>query len=253
MLIEVQRRLPNHDLLYLADQARCPYGPRPIAELRNLTLAAAEWLVDRGAKLIVIACNTASAAALQLVRAAFPAIPFVGMVPAVKPAVQLTRTGVIGVLATPATIAGDLLHEVIERWAGGIQVILQPCDGWVDLVERGELTTPEARAIVEQHLAAPLAAGADTLVLGCTHYPFLADQIRAVAGPGVTLVDSGPAVASQVARLLAERGIATGGTGRTTYATTGDSDTFKALMGRLKLPPGEVIWAEEFAPGSRSR
>jgi glutamate racemase len=242
VLREVRRLLPHDDLLYLADQAHCPYGPRPVVELQELTLAASAWLIDRGARLIVVACNTASAAALQLVRSAYPAIPFVGMVPAVKPAVRLTRSGVVGVLATPATIAGALLHDVIERWATGVRIIAQPCHGWVDLVERGELTTPEALALVEEHLAPPLAAGADTLVLGCTHYPFLAEQIRAIAGPDVTLVDSAPAVAAQVARLVQNKSTAPARYGQITYATTGDRDEFSNLIDRLALPAGEVIW-----------
>src|SRR5581483_7357173 len=142
VLRELRTLLPHEDLLYLADQANCPYGPRPAAELRALSAANTRWLLDRGAKLIVVACNTASAGALHWLRETFPTTPFVGMVPAVKPAAEQTRNGVVGVLATTATIEGDLLDEVVLRWAGGTTVVRQPCPGLVEQIEAGQLDTP---------------------------------------------------------------------------------------------------------------
>lgn len=242
VLAEVRRQLGAEDLLYLADQAHCPYGPRPPAELRDLTLASANWLIAQGAKLVVIACNSASAAALPLLREQCAPIPFVGMVPAVKPAVLATRTGVVGVLATPATIAGGLLRDVVDRWASGVRIITQPCDGLADAVERGELNSLTTRYLLERYLHPLMAAGADTLVLGCTHYPFLASQIRAIVGPDVALVDPAPAVARQTARVLHERGLVrqSPGSAFIQYATTGNPQTFATLIATLGLPEGQV-------------
>ncbi len=239
VLSEVRRRLPNEHLLYLADQAHCPYGPRTPEELCILTQAGVSWLIQQRAKLIVVACNSASAAALGYLRQVFPNMPFVGMVPAVKPAVLATRTGVIGVLATPATIAGGLLQTVMNRYARDVQVLLQPCEGLADAVESGGLNTPATRDLITTYVAPLVAAGADTLVLGCTHYPFLANQIREVAGSGVVLIDPAPAIAEQVARILASQGM----NRQSDHApmlccvTTGDRDTFSEQLARLQIAP----------------
>jgi glutamate racemase len=246
VLRHLRELLPLEDLLYLADQARVPYGARPDDELRALSAACSRWLLGRGATVVVVACNTASAAALQWLRQRFPASPFVGMVPAVKPAAAQTRTGVVGVLATPTTIRGELLDDVVLRWAGGTSVVRQACPGLVEQVEAGELDTPKTVALLEDYLRPLLDAGADTIVLGCTHYPFLAPQIQRIAGPGVTLIDAAPAVARQAARVLAERGLGhstRARAGRTVYATTGAPAALAALLPRLGLPPGEVVSA----------
>ena len=236
--------LPNHDLLYLADQARCPYGARPSAELRLLSAANTRWLLARGAELIVVACNTASAGALHWLRHTFPSTPFVGMVPAVKPAIEQTRSGVVGVLATPATIEGELLDEVVMRWAGATQVVRQACPGLVEQIEAGALEAPATTALLQRYLRPLLAAGADTIVLGCTHYPFLAHQIRQIAGPDVAIIDAAPAVARQAARVLDERGLSGSGAARPgsiAYATTGDHTSFARLLRQLRLPEGAVV------------
>jgi glutamate racemase len=213
VLRQIHDLLPHQDLLYLADQARCPYGARPVAELRALSAANTRWLLAHGAGLIVVACNTASAAALHWLRHTFPGTPFVGMVPAVKPAVEQTRSGVVGVLATPATIEGELLDEVVMRWAGATQVVRQACPGLVEQIEGGALDAPATTELLQRYLRPLLAAGADTIVLGCTHYPFLARQISQIAGPDVAILDAAPAVARQAARLLHERGLASSGAG----------------------------------------
>jgi glutamate racemase len=247
VLRQLHDLLPNEALLYLADQARCPYGVRPTAELRALSAANTRWLLAHGAELIVVACNTASAAALHWLRHAFPGTPFVGMVPAVKPAVEQTRSGVVGVLATPATIEGELLDEVVMRWAGAAQVVRQACPGLVEQIETGALEAPATTALLQRYLRPLLAAGADTIVLGCTHYPFLARQIRQIAGPNVVIVDAAPAVARQTARVLRERGLADAGApraGSITYATTGDRASFARLLQQLGLPGGAVVAAD---------
>jgi glutamate racemase len=247
VLRHLHAELPGTDLLYLADQARCPYGARSAAELRALSAANTRWLLAHGAALIVVACNTASAAALHWLRRAFPGTPFVGMVPAVKPAVEQTRSGVVGVLATPATIEGELLDEVVIRWAGAARVLRQACPGLVDQIETGALDTPATVALLQRYLRPLLAAGADTIVLGCTHYPFLESQIRRIAGPDVAIVDAAPAVARQTARVLHERGLAGSGesrAGQITYATTGDRASFARLLRQLSLPQGVVVAAD---------
>jgi glutamate racemase len=243
VLRHLHRMLPAEDLLYLADQLNCPYGPRPIAELRRLSAANTAWLLEHGAKLIVVACNTASAAALHWLRETFPLVPFVGMVPAVKPAAQQTRSGVVGVLATPATIQGDLLHTVLDEWASDVEVLRQPCDGLVEQIEAGACDAPETRALLERYLRPLIHAGADTIVLGCTHYPFLLNQIRAIVGPEVALLDAGPAVAGQTVRVLNEQGLRhpdMNRVGTISYATTDARVDFARLLARLDLPGGTV-------------
>jgi len=220
VLREVRQRLPRHDLLYLADTAYCPYGPRPIEEVRARALAAGRWMLNQGAGLLVAACNTASSAALELLRAELP-IPIVGMEPGLKPAAAATRSGHVGMLATSNTLAGARFAALVERYADGVEVITQPCPGLVEQVEMGQLEAPATRALVERYVAPLLARGVDTLVLGCTHYPFLRPLIAEVAGPAVAIVDTGPAVARQVARVSGQRALPEGdGTAR--FWTTGD-------------------------------
>jgi glutamate racemase len=254
VLRHLHEQLPHEDLLYLADQANIPYGTRPVAELRALSAAGARWLIAGGARLVVVACNTASAAALHWLRATFPATLFVGMVPAVKPAAAQTRSGVVGVLATPTTITGELLDEVVLRWAGGSTVVRQGCPGLVEQIEAGQLDTPATCALLERYLRPLLDAGADTIVLGCTHYPFLAQQIQRIAGQGVTLIDAAPAVARQAARVMAEHGLDhpdRARAGRIVYATTGDPARLNELLSILGLPPGDTVQAQMSVVSSR--
>lgn len=226
VLRHVRRLLPAADLVYLADQAHMPYGPRGIEEVRRLATEAVGLLVGRGATTVVVACNTASAAALGHLRERF-AVPIVGMEPAVKPAAAATRTGKVVVLATITTFQGSVFDDLVGRFAADIEVIPHPCPGWAAAVEE---SWPDAgtREVVAAHLAPVLAAGADTIVLACTHYSFLDDIISDVAGAGVTLIDPAEAVARQVARVADE-----GGAGTTTYLTTGDPERLAAQILRL--------------------
>jgi glutamate racemase len=198
---EVLRQEPAVSLLYLGDREWAPYGERTLHEVRGRAELITTHLLAAGADTIVVACNTASAAALHHLRRRHPDVTFVGMEPAVKPAVSLTRTGVIGVLATPATFQGELYASVVDRFGAGVEVVDAPCPGWMELVER---PTPGdvVRKSIDGALRPLLARGADVLVLGCTHYPFLRDEIAAAAGPGVTIVDPGEAVARQVIRTM---------------------------------------------------
>ncbi len=230
---EVARLLPDQPLLYLADQAHCPYGPRPLEEIRRITRAVVTWLMDQGAGLVVVACNTASAAALYDLRERF-SIPIVGMEPAVKPAVQRTRSGKVGVLATPATFQGEPYARLLARYAQGVEVIAQPCAGWVEWVEAGRLDDPATAGLVEQYVGPLRAAGVDELVLGCTHYPFLRPWIERVAGPDVDVIDPAPAVARQVQRIWLEMAGPFDLTSRAyRFVTTGDADRFQAQVRRL--------------------
>ncbi|MCL4239239.1 MAG: glutamate racemase [Anaerolineae bacterium] len=241
ILREVRAQLPAEHLLYLADQAHVPYGPRSIEQVRAFTEGIARFLIAQGVKLIVIACNTASAAALHPLRAQFPGMPFVGMEPAVKPAASATRSGVIGVIATEATFQGELFASVVGRFAQGVRVETRACPELVQLAEAGETASARSRLAVRRCLAPLLEAGIDQLVLGCTHFPFLSEAIQAEAGPGVTLIDPSPAVARQAGRVLGDRGALSpaSASGSVTCYTTGQPDAFRAVL--------ETLLGAEFA------
>lgn len=232
---EIARQLPREDILYLADQAHVPYGFRQLAEVRELSAGITRFLLDCGAKIIVIACNTASAAALHYLRHAFPDVPFVGMEPAVKPAVERTYNGVVGVIATQAAFQGELFASLVERYAGDVRVLTQVCPGLVEAVEAGALDTPATESLVRECLTPLMEAGADQLVLGCTHYPFLRPVIERIVGAGLTVIDPAPAVARQTARVLTQRGLGTNqdGAGYHKFYTSGDEEAFAALVEQL--------------------
>lgn len=244
---EIARQLPHESTLYVADQGHVPYGIRSLAEVREYAKGITRFLLAQGAKIIVVACNTASGAALRTLRDSFPGLAFVGMEPAVKPAAENTHSGVIAVIATQATFQGELFHSLVERFATGVRLETQFCPGLVDLVERGELDTPETEATLRECLDPLLQAGADHLVLGCTHYPFLAETIVRITGPNVTLVDPAPAVARQTARVLEHQSLcapANVGT-KHTFFTSGSPEALKNLAHRLVGFEGTiqpVVW-----------
>lgn len=239
---EMVRQLPNEATLYVADQAHIPYGPRPLEEIRRYAEGITRFVLAQGAKLVVVACNTASGAALTYLRQTFPDVPFVGMEPAVKPAVEHTQRGIVGVIATPATFQGELFRRLVARYAGSVQVLTQTCPGLVERVEAGELNTPETRAALESFLRPMIEAGVDQLVLGCTHYPFLSDAIAEVVGAAVTLIDPAPAVARQVGRVLEARGERAPDTsvGHHHFYTTGDAQALAEQAQRLVGYQGAV-------------
>lgn len=249
---EVARQLPHEHTLYLADQAHVPYGSRRLAEVRELSEGITRFLLGQGAKLIVIACNTASAAALHYLRHTFPDVPFVGMEPAVKPAAERTHNGVVGVIATPATFQGELFASLVERYASDVQVVTRICPGLVDAVEAGRLDDAETEALLRDCLTPLIEAGADQLVLGCTHYPFLRPAIERVVGKDVAVIDPAPAVACQVGRILARRGLEADHTpaGHRVFYTSGDGAAFAAMVRRLVPSPGaradvrEIKWED---------
>lgn len=206
----IKALLPGERLIYVADTAFCPYGGLPVADIRSRCLLISRFFLTQKCKMVVIACNTATAAAIETVRLTFPGLPVVGMEPAVKPAVLHTHSGVVGVLATPGTFRGSLYNRTLAAFAGQVKVIERVGEGWVGAVERGELDTPATREMVRKTIQPMLEAGADHLVLGCTHYPFLVPVIRSIAGSGVVIVDPAPAVARRVEHLLNENGLLSG-------------------------------------------
>ena len=204
VLRAVRQELPGEDILYFGDQAHIPYGPKSKKEIQAFAAGITQFLLAQGVKLIVVACNTASAAALQYLRKTFTEVAFVGMEPAVKPAAETTQTGKVGVLATPTTFAGDLYASVVERFARGVEIYKSTCPGLVEQIDAGKLADPETRAILVEALGPMMAAGIDTIVMGCTHYPFVIPMIEEITGPGVRTIDPAPAIARQVRRLLSQ-------------------------------------------------
>lgn len=237
ILREIRTLLPAEHLVYVADTAHLPYGTKPPEFVEARALSISEFLVQRGARAIVVACNTATAAAVAALRARFP-LPIVGVEPALKPATRATRSGVIGVLATPGTLGSGKFARLVEAHAGDVEVLLQPCPGWVEQVECGDLDGLRTRELVAREVEPLLAAGADTLVLGCTHFPFLRPAVQSAAGPGTQVLDTGAAVARELYRRLAEMNTpgalaAPVAEAREEMWTSGIPETTAALIGRL--------------------
>lgn len=251
VLRQIRAQLPSYPVIYLADQAHVPYGPRSLEEVRQFSISITRFLLEQGARLIVVACNTASAAALKHLRETFMEIPFVGMEPAVKPAAEQTHSGVVGVLATPATFQGALYASVVERFARGVTILQDTCPGLVSEIEKGNLQGEETRTILTRALYPMLAKGADTIVMGCTHYPFVIPLIEeiihtyAIHHP-VRVIDPAPAVARQVGRVLAANGLTSDGesTASLRFLTSGDPQTFKHML-RLLMNDTEATQVEQ--------
>lgn len=201
--------LPAEDILYYADNAYCPYGLRSQPEIQQRSRLITSLLIDRGAKAIVVACNTASSMAIIDLRLYFPGLDIIGLEPAVKPAVKLTRSGKVGVLATPRTVAGARLRWLIETHGGGVEVHTVAAAGLVELVELGELSGPGVEEVLRPLLDPMIAAGVDVIVLGCTHYPFLRGSIEGYMGPGVPVIDSGSAIGRRTRHVLETAGFLT--------------------------------------------
>jgi glutamate racemase len=236
VLQHIRLTLPHARLIYVADSAHVPYGDKSAHYIERRAVALTRFLIEQGAQAIVIACNTATAAAASALRSEF-AIPIIGMEPAVKPAVTATKSGVVGVLATIGTLESARFAALLERYAGNVKIVTQGCPGLVEQVERGELHSQETRDLIARYTEPLLAHGADTLILGCTHYPFLAPLIREIAGDSITLVDTGAAVARQLARRLASELPAyppdAGPTAGELFFTSGDDTQASRIMSLL--------------------
>jgi glutamate racemase len=248
VLREIVRQLPSQDVLYFADSAHVPYGQRSLEQILLFSTSIISFLIGQGAAVIVVACNTASAAALYHLRAQFN-LPIVGMEPALKPAAERTHSQHVGVIATEATFQGELFARLVERFARDAVVHTRACPGLVERVEAGLVDDPETEAMLRRYLDPMLAEGIDSLVLGCTHYPLLRPAIERVAGPAVEVIDPAPAVARQAARVLAGRDERRAtGSGQVAYFTSGDPAVFAAMVRRLVDIPGPVQgvrWLED--------
>lgn len=240
ILRAMRAALPAEELIYVADSVHLPYGEKSVGFIEQRATAISEFLLAQGAKTIVVACNTATAAAIDQLRRRFD-VPFIGVEPAVKPAVALTRSGIVGVLATGATTASVRLGNLLQRFGNGVEVIVQPCPGLVDRVEAGQFDDAGTLQLVHSYVAPLIERGADTLVLGCTHYPFLESAIRAAAGVGVGIIDTGEPVARELVRRLEMHGLSRNGNdGRVTFWTSGTPQTVAAMISRLWGRPIEV-------------
>ncbi|MDB5802483.1 MAG: murI [Rhodocyclales bacterium] len=202
VLREIRARLPHEYLIYCADSGFAPYGSRSAEEICERAFFLSQFLLQRSCKALVIACNTATAAAAAPLRQQWPDLPIIGMEPAVKPATAATRNGVVGVLATVGTLASARFAALLDTFGNDVDVLTQPCPGLMECVERGELDTPATRALLDSYLQPLLQAHADVIVLGCTHYVFLRSLVQELAGSDVRLIDTGAAVAAQLERKL---------------------------------------------------
>ena len=248
VLQQIRAGLPHESLLYVADSGHAPYGNQPAEWIIQRTFAMTEFLLEQGAKAVVVACNTATAAAIAPLRARF-AIPIIGIEPAIKPAVTMTRSGVVGILATGHTVRSDKFAHLLDQHGHQARVLVQPCPGLADCVEQGDLNGPDPRALLERYLEPLLNAGVDTLVLGCTHYPFLMPLIRQLTGPDVMILDPSPAVARQLRHRLEKGGLLAeqdaGGGER--YFTSGTGEpTARVMAGLLAKPVNLEILPERF-------
>jgi len=198
--------LPHESLMYVADSKYAPYGNKTPEEITARCMIIADFLLSQNVKALVVACNTATAAAIDELRETFD-LPIVGMEPAVKPAAEASKNGVIGVLATVGTLKSAQFAALLESYGRSVKVVTQACVGLVECIERGELDAPKTKALIRQYTLPLLAEGADTIVLGCTHYPFVKEAIREVVGDKITLIDTGMAVAKQLRRQLEEKGL----------------------------------------------
>lgn len=243
VLRAVRAQMPEESVIYFGDQGHIPYGPRPMEQIRDFSEAITNFLLERDAKIIVVACNTASAAALKYLRERFPVVQFVGMEPAVKPAAETTQTGRVGVLATPATFQGALYASVVERFANGVELFQNTCHGLVQQIEGGDLDGPTTRKILEDALLPMLEKDIDTVVLGCTHYPFVIPLIEEIVGENVRVIDPAPSVARQVKRLLEAGGTRNDqpARGSVRFFTSGDPQALKSLLPVLLGEDGKVV------------
>ncbi len=237
VLRHIRQVLPNARLIYVADSGHVPYGDKSPPYIESRSLRITRFLIEHDADAIVVACNTATAAAAHTLRVRYK-LPIVAMEPAVKPAVEATKSGVVGVLATIGTLESARFAALLEKYAGDVKIVTQGCPGLVELVERGDLHSMQARMLVERYTSPLLAQGADTLILGCTHYPFLSPLIREVVGEGIELIDTGAAVARELRRRVeTELPARSGGQASAQFYTSGDVEDASRIL--------SLLWQEQ--------
>lgn len=246
VLREIRQRLPQESLLYLADTAHVPYGEKSADYIRERCQRIAAFLLKQGAKALVVACNTATAAAVNDLRTHYPQVPVVGMEPALKPAVAHTQSGVVGVLATTGTLKSARFAALLERYSGTTRFITQPCPGLVEQIEAGALDSDSTRNLLKQFVSPLLAEGCDTLILGCTHYPFIKPLLLELLPSSVQLIDTGVAVASRLQQVLTEQsGLALRETDAEVFFwTTGNPEQMAGILPRLWGASGSVAFCD---------
>lgn len=236
VLREIRRRLPAENLIYAADSQHVPYGNKTADFILQRSRTLARFLLAQKCKAIVIACNTATVGAAQILREELPHIPIVGMEPAVKPAVAATRNGIVGVLATVGTLKSAQFAALLDKFAQTVKVVVQPAAGLVECVEDGNLNSATARRLVAGFVEPLILAGVDVIVLGCTHYPFLAPLIREVAGDKITLIDTGAAVARQLENRLAELNLLN------QSSEAGTEEFYTSSLSNANAAAWDVLW-----------
>ena len=236
VLREIRARLPMEGLLYLADSGNVPYGEKSPEFIRERCRSIAAFLLEQGAKALVLACNTATAAGIAELRELYPQVPLIGMEPAVKPAARATRSGVVGVLATTGTLKSAKFAALLDRFASDVRVITQPCPGLVECVEAGDLSSAATRELLAGYVDALLRQGCDTLILGCTHYPFLKPLLVDMLPAEIRLIDTGAAVARHLQDVLDARGLLANGGADVGFWTSGDPQRLGAIL--------PVLWGE---------
>ncbi|WP_371369688.1 glutamate racemase [Pseudomonas sp. QL9] len=238
VLREIRARLPSESLIYLADCGHVPYGEKTPEYIRERCRRIADFLIAQDCKALVLACNTATAAAAGDLRELYPQLPILAMEPAVKPAAAATRSGVVGVLATTGTLKSARFAALLDRFASDVRVVTQPCPGLVERIEAGDLSGPQTRELLQGFVAPLLAEGCDTLILGCTHYPFLRPLLGQMLPPDVTLIDTGAAVARHLQASLAARGLeACEPAAATRFWTSGDVEQLRKVL--------PILWGSE--------
>ena len=234
---EIRKVLPEQSYIYYSDNAHCPYGEKSREYIIDRTRAITQMLIEKGCEIIVVACNTATAAAISTLREEFP-IKFIGMEPAIKPAAQATKTGVVGVLATAGTLKATKYIDTRAKWAQNVKIVEHIGQGFVELVENGSVCGPAAETTVSASLKPLLDAGADTIVLGCTHYPFLSETIAKVAATltpsrNITLIDPAPAVARHILEVMTEENTIKREGYSISLHASGDDSVLNEMVGRL--------------------
>ena len=252
VLREIRVQMPNENIIYFGDQAHVPYGARSMEQIQNFSEGITKFLLKYNSKIIVVACNTASAAALKYLRETFPDVQFVGMEPAIKPAAEKTQTKKVGVLATPATFQGALYASVVERFASDVEIFQNTCSGLVNQIEAGELDSDKTKKILEDALLPMLEKNIDTVVLGCTHYPFVIPLIEKIVGENVRVIDPAPAVAKQTEHLLESKSLRNQSDekGNVQFFTSGDLTSVEIVITKLF---NEVFFIESIQWGINSQ
>lgn len=249
ILKHLKEELPSYNYIFVGDQAHVPYGEKQLDEIRNLSEKITNFLINRGCGIIVIACNTASAASLLYLREKYPNIIFVGMEPAIKPAVESTITGKVGVLATLATFQGELYNSVVERFAHDVEIFKDTCPGLVEQIEKGEFESEKTKEILRKALTPMLLEGIDTIVLGCTHYPFVIPTIREIVGSEIKIIDPTKGIVKRVQELTKEHVFKeVEMKDKTEILTSSKKEDMIKIVGKLfgdNIEVGEVVWGRD--------